>query len=364
VGIVPLGTGNDLARVFGWGARFDESLVRTLPASLRASSPAQLDRWEVTVRGGRGLAEGTLGTIGTVGTLAGTPEAGVDDDDDDAAAVVFHNYLGVGVDAAAALKFHRARDRFPWLYVSAATNKLLYGVFGASDAVEHSCRDLLANHVRVIADGREIALPRCAEGVILLNINSYAGGVRMWEKGRRGRFRSWLGALISGGFGDCEVDASGEEEEVEGSVEGSRAASDASTSSSASSSSSSSSSSVLPRVLGSSEKSDGLVDVVVVYGALHLGQLSWGTDRPVRVCQARNVRLVVDKSFPVHVDGQPWEQEPCTLDVSLRNTATLLQTDGGGSDDGVDEALWGLETWEDLEFGERHSVAPHAWGLE
>ena len=134
--------------------------------------------------------------------------------------------------------------------------------------------------------------------------------------------------------------------------------------SSSSSSSASSSSSVLPRVLGSSEKSDGLVDVVVVYGALHLGQLSWGTDRPVRVCQARNVRLVVDKSFPVHVDGQPWEQEPCTLDVSLRNTATLLQTDGGGSDDAVDEALWGLETWEDLEFGERHSVAPHAWGLE
>ena len=258
----------------------------------------------MTVRGGRGLAEGTIGTIGTVGTLAGTPEAG-DDDADDAAAVVFHNYLGVGVDAAAALKFHRVRDRFPWLYVSAATNKLLYGVFGASDAVEHSCRDLLANHVRVIADGREISLPRCAEGVILLNINSYAGGVRMWEKGRRGRFRSWLGALISGGFGDCEVDASGEDE-------GSRAAS------------------ALPRELGSSEKSDGLVDVVVVYGALHLGQLSWGTDRPVRVCQARNVRLVVDKSFPVHVDGQPWEQEPCTLDVSLRNTATLLQTDGGG----------------------------------
>ena len=129
-------------------------------------------------------------------------------------------------------------------------------------------------------------MPRCAEGVILLNINSYAGGVRMWEKGRRGRFRSWLGALISGGFGDCEVDASGEEEEVVEEVEASEAAPTSSTSSS-SSSSASSSSSVLPRVLGSSEKSDGLVDVVVVYGALHLGQLSWGTDRPVRACVRR-----------------------------------------------------------------------------
>ena len=68
----------------------------------------------------------------------------------------------------------------------------------------------------------------------------------------------------------------------------------------------------------------------MVYGALHLGQLELGHGSTVRVCQARNVRLVVDKSFPVHVDGQPWEQELCTLDVSLRNTATLLQTDGGG----------------------------------
>ena len=161
---------------------FDESLVRALPASLRASSPAQLDRWEVTVPRRSGSRGRYPRHHGTVGTLAGTPEAGDDDDADDAAAVVFHNYLGVGVDAAAALKFHRAEDRFPWLYVSAATNKLLYGVFGASDAVEHSCRDLLANHVRVVADGREIALPRCAEGVILLNINSYAGGVR---NGRR-----------------------------------------------------------------------------------------------------------------------------------------------------------------------------------
>jgi hypothetical protein len=31
---------------------------------------------------------------------------------------------------------------------------------------------------------------------------------------------------------------------------------------------------------------DGMVDVVVVFGAFHLGQLSMGTDRPHRICQA------------------------------------------------------------------------------
>ena len=30
-----------------------------------------------------------------------------------------------------------------------------------------------------------------------------------------------------------------------------------------------------------------MVDAVVVYGALHLGQLNSGVDKPVRICQAR-----------------------------------------------------------------------------
>jgi hypothetical protein len=37
-------------------------------------------------------------------------------------------------------------------------------------------------HVHVIADGVRHELPPETEGVILLNINSYAGGVRMWEQ--------------------------------------------------------------------------------------------------------------------------------------------------------------------------------------
>jgi len=96
--------------------------------------------------------------------------------------ITFHNYLGVGVDAAAALRFHRARDTNPELFVSAVTNKLLYGVFGAMDILDPSCADL-RRHVHVFADGVEVELPPQTQGVILLNINSYLGGVRMWDEG-------------------------------------------------------------------------------------------------------------------------------------------------------------------------------------
>jgi diacylglycerol kinase (ATP) len=174
--------------------------------------------------------------------------------------LIFQNYLGIGVDAQAALLFHRTRTHRPHLFISAFTNKLLYCLFGARDLVHHSCAGM-HQHVHVIADGVRRELPPDTEGLILLNINSFAGGVRMWES--------------SEGY-------------------------------------------------GASSMQDGMVDVVVVYGALHLGQLKWGVN-PVRVCQAKEVKVVVEKRFPMHVDGEPWEQPACTIDIKLRNKALMLR---------------------------------------
>ena len=48
IGVLPLGTGNDLARVLGWGSAFDDDTQ--LPAILERMEHAQikmLDRWSV-----------------------------------------------------------------------------------------------------------------------------------------------------------------------------------------------------------------------------------------------------------------------------------------------------------------------------
>ena len=90
VGILPLGTGNDLARVFGWGGRYDDALVKRLSKALKTAEPALLDRWECKIeRRSEALTPGVEPSTGVEGS------------------VIFQNYLGVGVDAAAALKFHR-----------------------------------------------------------------------------------------------------------------------------------------------------------------------------------------------------------------------------------------------------------------
>ncbi|EDV28803.1 uncharacterized protein TRIADDRAFT_52046 [Trichoplax adhaerens] len=51
VGVLPLGTGNDLARVLGWGSACDdESHVPTVLAQLEKSSTKMLDRWGIMTR--------------------------------------------------------------------------------------------------------------------------------------------------------------------------------------------------------------------------------------------------------------------------------------------------------------------------
>ena len=48
VGVVPLGTGNDMARVMGWGARFDdEEKIPNILTDMEHSSFKLLDRWTI-----------------------------------------------------------------------------------------------------------------------------------------------------------------------------------------------------------------------------------------------------------------------------------------------------------------------------
>ena len=48
VGVVPLGTGNDLARVLGWGSQCnDEEKIPVLLTDMEKSSFKLLDRWSV-----------------------------------------------------------------------------------------------------------------------------------------------------------------------------------------------------------------------------------------------------------------------------------------------------------------------------
>lgn len=64
--------------------------------------------------------------------------------------------------------------------------------------------------------------------------------------------------------------------------------------------------------------SDGLVEVVGVYGAWHLGQLQVGLNRAVRLAQGAQIQVTTSEELPVQIDGEPWLQPASDITVSLK----------------------------------------------
>lgn len=136
LGVIPLGTGNDLARVLGWSHISDD--LPALVAALQASTRRQIDRWRVE---GPDLRR------------------------------AWCNYLSLGVDARVAQQFHHLRLRHPRLVRGGNINRSIYGLLGAQQ------RGIdLARQVRL---RRAVTLPGWAAGLVLTNIPSYAGGATL-----------------------------------------------------------------------------------------------------------------------------------------------------------------------------------------
>ena len=154
VAVLPLGTGNDLARVLGWGKGVQLDALPSRLEALDEARVAMLDRW--AVRGT--LPEGT-------------------------SHVQMFNYLSLGVDAKAALLWARFAKRCPQLFKLRLLNKLWYIVCGTPAFLLHSYRDL-TERVRLVCDGEVIEIPRGIEGLMILNTPSYGGGSDLWDESR------------------------------------------------------------------------------------------------------------------------------------------------------------------------------------
>ena len=157
--VLPLGTGNDLARVTGWTA-----CPETVSA-LSAGSPAQL-----------------------LALLRRVEAAPVHTHDwwrarcahaEQQHETFFLNYCSVGFDAGVALAFDALRRRLPSLFTLRRVAKAAYGLLGALHFILRRCCRLPST-LTLAVDGAPVPLPRAARGIVLLNIASFMGGVRPW----------------------------------------------------------------------------------------------------------------------------------------------------------------------------------------
>ncbi|XP_010912742.2 diacylglycerol kinase 2 [Elaeis guineensis] len=246
VAILPLGTGNDLSRVLRWGGGLSsvegQGGLGALLHDIDHAAVTMLDRWNVAIQ-----------------------EHDKEQSCSTKKLKFMTNYLGVGCDAKVAYDFHMMREERPDKFYSQFVNKLRYAKEGAKDMVDRACADL-PWQVSLEVDGDEIEIPEDAEGVLVLNIGSYMGGVDLWQN-------------------DYEHDDD----------------------------------------FGLQSMHDKTLEVVCISGTWHLGKLQVGLSQARRLAQGNVIRLHIHSPFPVQVDGEPWIQQPGCLEITHHGQVFMLR---------------------------------------
>jgi len=165
VGVLPLGTGNDLSRSLGWGGGYTDEPISKILISLQHADIINVDRWKLKL---------------TPNPQYSPSDKGVDRLPLD----VVNNYFSLGVDALIALQFHEAREANPQKFNSRIRNKIFYGQAGGKDLILRRMKSLTDN-IKVECDGKDIT-PKLRElkvlAVIFLNIQTYSSGTRPWNR--------------------------------------------------------------------------------------------------------------------------------------------------------------------------------------
>lgn len=255
----------------------------------------------------------------------------------------FFNYLGVGADAQAALQVHNLRESRPDWFFSRLVNKALYGLFGAEDIIKSSSVNTRKN-IKLIADGIEIPLPLDSQGIIILNIDAYAGGVPLWSHATKPIAHSASDQTLNvtrlrrrRSLTEFEsIDARGSnsliprKDPIRNRVDSSDDLLD-------------NLSSVTACDLPASCQ-DGVLDIVSIRGAFHLGQIKVGLSNAHRLCQCREVTIVVKNTVAVQVDGEPWRQPSCTLTIKRKKEQAVM-LHRSADDGGVEMEMSKLLEW-------------------
>ncbi|OAY79843.1 Diacylglycerol kinase 7, partial [Ananas comosus] len=203
-GIIPLGTGNDLSRTFGWGGSFPfgwraavkRSLYKAINAPVR-----RLDSWRVVVvMPGGELVERPY-SLSPTEQFDSTQVMDISGEMPEKSSCyegVFYNYLSIGMDAQVAYGFHHLRDEKPYLAQGPISNKLIYSGYSCtqgwfctpciSTPGLRGLNNILRLYVKKVncSEWEQISIPSrqvaisFVRAIVVLNLNNYGSGRHPW----------------------------------------------------------------------------------------------------------------------------------------------------------------------------------------
>jgi len=271
VAILPIGVGNEVARISGWSSGFSPSNSTCFShlydpelgflQNVRKGRIVDLDLWQISLSSFESTEpHNTIDLNNTQNTTDLTMLC----------------FFSIGFDARISHRFHMLRESKPSLTQSVGMNKMWYTYFGICELFQPM--DDISSYLELCVDGQQVELPPSIRTLQVFNIHSSADGVDFFgisKKSNQRELQSYERPCIH----------------------------------------------------------DGLLEVVATEGVMHLMAIRVGASHSRRLAQGKNITITVKRTLPIQVDGESSIVEPCSVTISHRRNVPVVC--GRGSTRGI-----------------------------